>query len=120
MSFVFNCIMNQYKNIELVIFNLSREWNLDKEVIMVCTRSGILFFLPLSPDTGMTLPTGVSTFLLECLDTDSTEDYNTGASESLSSCPSPETFRDDEGLGETSVFFLNCLMPKKKSGNYLQ
>lgn len=67
----------------------------------------------------MTLPTGVSTFLLECLDTDSTEDYNTGASESLNSCPSPETFRDEEGLGETSVccffsfFFLNCLMPKK-------
>lgn len=48
MSFVFNCIMNQYKNIELVIFNLSREWNLDKEVMMVCTRSGILFFFCLS------------------------------------------------------------------------
>ncbi|XP_075297862.1 meiosis-specific kinetochore protein isoform X2 [Opisthocomus hoazin] len=45
--------------------------------------------------TGMTLPTGVSTFLLECLDVDSTADYNTGASESLNSCPSPETFRDD-------------------------
>ncbi|XP_059681390.1 meiosis-specific kinetochore protein [Gavia stellata] len=45
--------------------------------------------------TGMTLPTGVSTFLLECLDVDSTADYNTGASDSLNSCPSPETFRDD-------------------------
>ncbi|KAM6322505.1 meiosis-specific kinetochore protein [Podargus strigoides] len=45
--------------------------------------------------TGMTLPTGVSTFLLECLDVDSTADYNTGASDSLSSCPSPETFRDE-------------------------
>ncbi|NXW65170.1 MEIKN protein, partial [Eurystomus gularis] len=43
----------------------------------------------------MTLPTGVSTFLLECLDVDSTADYNTDASSSLSSCPSPETFRDD-------------------------
>ncbi|KFP64432.1 hypothetical protein N322_05930 [Cariama cristata] len=43
----------------------------------------------------MTLPTGVSTFLLECLDVDSTADYNTGASDSLNSCPSPETFRDD-------------------------
>ncbi|NXN69671.1 MEIKN protein, partial [Himantopus himantopus] len=42
----------------------------------------------------MTLPTGVSTFLLECLDVDSTADYNTGASDSLNSCPSPETFRD--------------------------
>ncbi|KAM9288832.1 meiosis-specific kinetochore protein [Morus bassanus] len=45
--------------------------------------------------TGMTLPTGVSTFLLQCLDVDSTADYNTGASDSLNSCPSPETFRDD-------------------------
>ncbi|NWW46844.1 MEIKN protein, partial [Pedionomus torquatus] len=43
----------------------------------------------------MTLPTGVSTFLLECLDVDSTADYNTGASDSLNSCSSPETFRDD-------------------------
>ncbi|NWI34249.1 MEIKN protein, partial [Sula dactylatra] len=43
----------------------------------------------------MTLPTGVSTFLLQCLDVDSTADYNTGASDSLNSCPSPETFRDD-------------------------
>lgn len=70
--------------------------------------------MPLSPDTGMTLPTGVSAFLLECLDTDSTEDYNTGASESLSSCPSPETFRDDEGLGETSGFFFELFDAKKK------
>ncbi|NWH47993.1 MEIKN protein, partial [Fregata magnificens] len=43
----------------------------------------------------MTLPTGVSTFLLECLDVGSTANYNTGASDSLNSCPSPETFRDD-------------------------
>lgn len=52
----------------------------------------------------MTLPTGVSTFLLECLDVDSTADYNAGTSDSLNSCPSPETFRDD-GSGETSGFF---------------
>ncbi|NXE20035.1 MEIKN protein, partial [Ardeotis kori] len=43
----------------------------------------------------MTLPTGVSTFLLECLDVDSTADYNTGDSDSPNSFPSPETFRDD-------------------------
>ncbi|KFQ51566.1 hypothetical protein N334_08720 [Pelecanus crispus] len=43
----------------------------------------------------MTLPTGVSTFLLECLDVNSTAEYNTGASDSLNSCPSPETFRDN-------------------------
>ncbi|KFQ96387.1 hypothetical protein Y956_06246 [Nipponia nippon] len=51
----------------------------------------------------MTLPTGVSTFLLECLDVDSTADYNTGASDSLNSCPSPETFRDD--VSERSNFY---------------
>ncbi|KFQ76333.1 hypothetical protein N337_12372 [Phoenicopterus ruber ruber] len=47
----------------------------------------------------MTLPTGVSTFLLECLDVDSTADYNTGVSDSLNSFPSPETFRDDASEG---------------------
>ncbi|KAK2510235.1 Meikin [Columba guinea] len=45
--------------------------------------------------TGMTLPTGVSTFLLQCLDEDSTADYNTGSSGSLNSCLSPETFRNN-------------------------
>ncbi|NXF85445.1 MEIKN protein, partial [Eubucco bourcierii] len=49
----------------------------------------------------MTLPTGVSTFLLECLDTDSTEEYITGPSTSLRSLPSPETFRDD-GSGRSN------------------
>ncbi|NXT89350.1 MEIKN protein, partial [Anhinga rufa] len=43
----------------------------------------------------MTLPTGVSTFLLQCLDTDSTADYNADPSDSLKSCPSPETFRNN-------------------------
>ncbi|NWI68829.1 MEIKN protein, partial [Todus mexicanus] len=49
----------------------------------------------------MTLPTGVSTFLLECLDVDSTVDYNTSTSGSLSSHSSPETFRFEgsEGSG---------------------
>ncbi|KFV64618.1 hypothetical protein N307_02787 [Dryobates pubescens] len=47
----------------------------------------------------MTLPTGVSTFLLECLDTSSTEEYNTGANSSLSSFSSPEIFRDDGSEG---------------------
>ncbi|KFP10133.1 hypothetical protein Z169_00085 [Egretta garzetta] len=58
----------------------------------------------------MTLPTGVSTFLLECLDGDSTADYNTGASDSLNSCPSPETFRDD--VSERSYFH------SKETGKY--
>ncbi|NWW92161.1 MEIKN protein, partial [Rhynochetos jubatus] len=52
----------------------------------------------------MTLPTGVSTFLLECLDADSTVDYNTRASDSLTSSPSPETFRDDDS--ERSNFYF--------------
>ncbi|NXN90872.1 MEIKN protein, partial [Rhinopomastus cyanomelas] len=43
----------------------------------------------------MTPPTGVSTFLLECLDVDTTVDYDASAGSSLSSVPSPETFRDD-------------------------
>ncbi|KFP02134.1 hypothetical protein N300_11024, partial [Calypte anna] len=41
----------------------------------------------------MTLPTGVSTFLLECLDGDSTADYILGDSDS---CSSPETFRVED------------------------
>ncbi|NXT00755.1 MEIKN protein, partial [Jacana jacana] len=54
----------------------------------------------------MTLPTGVSTFLLECLDVDLTADYSTGASDSLNSFPSPETFRDD-GSGRTNFYTEN-------------
>ncbi|NXD62257.1 MEIKN protein, partial [Eolophus roseicapillus] len=47
----------------------------------------------------MTLPTGVTTYFLECLDVDSTVDYNTGASDNVNSCPSPEIFRDDDSEG---------------------
>ncbi|XP_071614430.1 meiosis-specific kinetochore protein isoform X2 [Heliangelus exortis] len=47
----------------------------------------------MTSSTGMTLPTGVSTFLLECLDGDSTADYNLGDSDS---CSSPETFRVED------------------------
>ncbi|NXD91075.1 MEIKN protein, partial [Chaetorhynchus papuensis] len=43
----------------------------------------------------ITLPTGVSTFLIECLDEDSAADYST-TSNSLKSYSSPETFRDDD------------------------
>ncbi|NWH86848.1 MEIKN protein, partial [Aegithalos caudatus] len=42
----------------------------------------------------ITLPTGVSTFLIECLDEDSAADYSI-ASDSLN-YSSPETFRDDD------------------------
>ncbi|NXO13319.1 MEIKN protein, partial [Oriolus oriolus] len=43
----------------------------------------------------ITLPTGVSTFLIECLDEDSAADYST-TSNSLKSYSSPEIFRDDD------------------------
>ncbi|NXP97460.1 MEIKN protein, partial [Vidua macroura] len=43
----------------------------------------------------ITLPTGVSTFLIECLDEDSAADYST-ACDSLTTYSSPETFRDDD------------------------
>ncbi|XP_068885187.1 meiosis-specific kinetochore protein isoform X9 [Aphelocoma coerulescens] len=45
--------------------------------------------------TEITLPTGVSTFLIEYLDEDSAVDYST-TSNSLKSYSSPETFRDDD------------------------
>ncbi|KAM6251678.1 meiosis-specific kinetochore protein isoform 2-T2 [Porphyrio hochstetteri] len=57
--------------------------------------------------TEMTLPTGVSTILLECLDADSTANYNTGANDSLSSWSSPETFRDD-GSERSNVYSGQC------------
>ncbi|NWY47825.1 MEIKN protein, partial [Sylvia atricapilla] len=43
----------------------------------------------------ITLPTGVSTFLIECLDEDSAADYSI-ANDSLKTYSSPETFRDDD------------------------
>ncbi|XP_043376533.1 meiosis-specific kinetochore protein isoform X2 [Dermochelys coriacea] len=44
--------------------------------------------------SGLTLPTGVSTFLLHCLDMDS----STESTDSMNSCPSPEIFRDEDSL----------------------
>lgn len=49
---------------------------------------------------GMTLPTGVSDFLLECLDMETTLDCSyTTTIDSTSSYSSPEIFRDETGLG---------------------
>ncbi|XP_066185102.1 meiosis-specific kinetochore protein isoform X3 [Sylvia atricapilla] len=45
--------------------------------------------------TEITLPTGVSTFLIECLDEDSAADYSI-ANDSLKTYSSPETFRDGD------------------------
>ncbi|XP_032094942.1 meiosis-specific kinetochore protein [Thamnophis elegans] len=49
--------------------------------------------------SGMTLPTGVSDFLLECLDMETTLDCSyTTTIDSTSSYSSPEIFRDETGL----------------------
>ncbi|XP_019361863.1 PREDICTED: meiosis-specific kinetochore protein isoform X1 [Gavialis gangeticus] len=48
--------------------------------------------------SGITLPTGVSTFLLDCLDLASSKDVSMETNDSMDSCSSPETFRDDDGL----------------------
>ncbi|XP_062979371.1 meiosis-specific kinetochore protein [Elgaria multicarinata webbii] len=48
--------------------------------------------------SGMTLPTGVSYFLLDCLDVDSTRDSDTEPSDCTSSYSSPEIFRDERDL----------------------
>ncbi|POI22633.1 hypothetical protein CIB84_013620, partial [Bambusicola thoracicus] len=61
--------------------------------------------------TGMTLPTGVSAFLLECLDADSSADRDTVATDTTESFPSPETLRDEECSGEAfSVSFKYRLL----------
>ncbi|NXG14373.1 MEIKN protein, partial [Grallaria varia] len=60
----------------------------------------------------MTLPTGVSTFLIDCLDLDSTTDFN-NTSDSLKNYSSPETFRDDNS--ERSNFYSVDLGKYKNS-----
>ncbi|KGL72541.1 hypothetical protein N309_08393, partial [Tinamus guttatus] len=52
----------------------------------------------------LTLPTGVSTFLIECLDVDSTADYNTGSNDSVNLCSSPEIFRDEDNSDRSNLF----------------
>ncbi|NXD28093.1 MEIKN protein, partial [Spelaeornis formosus] len=54
----------------------------------------------------ITLPTGVSTFLIECLDEDSASDYST-ARDSLKTYSSPETFRDDD-LERGKFYSVDC------------
>ncbi|NXO81437.1 MEIKN protein, partial [Sitta europaea] len=60
----------------------------------------------------ITLPTGVSTFLIECLDEDSAADCS-NASDSLKTYSSPETFRDDDL--ERSNFYSLDLSKYKNS-----
>ncbi|XP_065705186.1 meiosis-specific kinetochore protein isoform X2 [Patagioenas fasciata] len=74
-----------------------------KESLMINFESkGSLKNPEVTSSTGMTLPTGVSTFLLQCLDEDSTADYNAGSGDNLNSCLSPEIFRNN--ISEKSNF----------------
>ncbi|KAM6475150.1 meiosis-specific kinetochore protein isoform 3-T3 [Liasis olivaceus] len=53
--------------------------------------------------SGMTLPTGVSDFLLDCLDVETTLDCSyTKTIDSTSTYSSPEIFRDETGLEDTA------------------
>ncbi|NXE49491.1 MEIKN protein, partial [Casuarius casuarius] len=63
----------------------------------------------------LTLPTGVSTFLLECLDVDSTADYNTGSNDSMNNCSSPETFRDEDGSDRSNPCLEDCVKYKNST-----
>ncbi|NXC39931.1 MEIKN protein, partial [Penelope pileata] len=63
----------------------------------------------------MTLPTGVSTFFLECLDADSTADYNTGTTDSVDTFSSPETLREEEGLERSNPNFEDFVKCKNST-----
>ncbi|XP_068816076.1 meiosis-specific kinetochore protein isoform X2 [Struthio camelus] len=65
--------------------------------------------------TGLTLPTGVSTFLLECLDVDSTADYNAGSNDSMNNCSSPETFRHEDDSDRSNLYPEDCVKYKNST-----
>ncbi|XP_042682516.1 meiosis-specific kinetochore protein isoform X1 [Centrocercus urophasianus] len=65
--------------------------------------------------TGMTLPTGVSDFLLECLDADSSADRDTVATDTTESFPSPETLRDEERSGASNPDFEDFVKCKNST-----
>ncbi|XP_066053271.1 meiosis-specific kinetochore protein isoform X6 [Chamaea fasciata] len=68
---------------------------LKESIIMNFESRGSSKNAEVTSSTEITLPTGVSTFLIECLDEDSAADF-TAASDSLKTYSSPETFRDDD------------------------
>ncbi|XP_031454307.1 meiosis-specific kinetochore protein isoform X1 [Phasianus colchicus] len=65
--------------------------------------------------TGVTLPTGVSDFLLECLDADSSADRDTVATDTTESFPSPETLRDEERSGTSKPDFEDFVKCKNST-----
>ncbi|XP_059716363.1 meiosis-specific kinetochore protein isoform X2 [Haemorhous mexicanus] len=77
-------------------------------------NKGSLKNAEVTSSTEITLPTGVSTFLIECLDEDSAADFST-ASDSLITYSSPETFRDDDDDLEGCNFYSVDLGKYKNS-----
>ncbi|CAN8189875.1 unnamed protein product [Coccothraustes coccothraustes] len=69
-------------------------------------NKGSLKNAEVTSSTEITLPTGVSTFLIECLDEDSAADFST-ASDSLKTYSSPETFRDDDDLERCNFYSVD-------------
>ncbi|XP_025974107.2 meiosis-specific kinetochore protein, partial [Dromaius novaehollandiae] len=86
-----------------------------KESSVINFESKSLKNAEVTSSTGLTLPTGVSTFLLECLDVDSTADYNTGCNDSMNNCSSPETFRDEDGSDRSNPCLEDCVKYKNST-----
>ncbi|XP_030085212.2 meiosis-specific kinetochore protein isoform X2 [Serinus canaria] len=81
-------------------------------------NKGSLKNAEVTSSTEITLPTGVSTFLIECLDEDSAPDFST-ASDSLKTYSSPETFRDDDDDDLERCNFYSVDLGKYKNSTLL-
>ncbi|XP_057891057.1 meiosis-specific kinetochore protein [Melospiza georgiana] len=92
---------SQVTGSETIDFNIKEEEPEESSVplkdskLIKFDNKGSLKSAEVTSSTEITLPTGVSTFLIECLDEDSAADYST-TSNSLQTYSSPETFRDDD------------------------
>ncbi|KAF2986014.1 hypothetical protein EK904_002172 [Melospiza melodia maxima] len=92
---------SQVTGSETIDFNIKEEEPEESSVplkdskVINFDNKGSLKNAEVTSSTEITLPTGVSTFLIECLDEDSAADYST-TSNSLQTYSSPETFRDDD------------------------
>ncbi|XP_054499223.2 meiosis-specific kinetochore protein isoform X1 [Agelaius phoeniceus] len=92
---------NQVTGSETIDFKIKEEEPEESSVPLKDSKlinfenKGSLKNAEVTSSTEITLPTGVSTFLIECLDEDSAADYS-AASDSLQTYSSPETFRDDD------------------------
>ncbi|XP_071299283.1 meiosis-specific kinetochore protein isoform X3 [Agelaius tricolor] len=92
---------NQVTGSETIDFKIKEEEPEESSVPLKDSKlinfenKGSLKNAEVTSSTEITLPTGVSTFLIECLDEDSAADFS-AASDSLQTYSSPETFRDDD------------------------